>query len=129
MKTLERINVYETRVIIGYLDSESENFDISDINLVRTEMTEEQQVLTDLCVQSLQDTLEPNQTLKRSLMQITFEQHMCNERIIIWFTTEGIEDEEQKIYPLMSMKEEEEDKVKYNDFKSMCNEILQSQNE
>ena len=126
MKTLERINVYniEDNLTIGYLDSETYIPDIENINLKISELTEEQQLLTNECLDSLKATLEPTKHLVRSLMQITFEQHCCEERILIWFNIDGEEEQGQRIYPYSRMELIDQDK--YNSFKVMCNDILQS---
>ena len=125
MKTLERINVYNTdKIIIGYLDDETEIPDIENLDLKISELTQEEQDLTNDCLDILRNQLSETETLSRSLMQITKEQHECEERVLIWFNIENEEEQGNKIFPkrLMTI----EDKVKYEDFKSMCQDLLEN---
>jgi len=123
MKEIQRINVYNTedKIIIGYLDNETNTPDIENLNLTITSLTQDQQDLTNECISLLENTLSTGEILKRSLMQISLEQHMCNERILIWFDN-GEEDLSLKIYPKLLMNES--DQLIYEGFKNMCISLL-----
>ena len=126
MKTIQRINVYNTedKIVVGYLDTETETSSIENLNLIISELTQDQQNLTNLCVNSIQSALEEGQSLYRSLMQITYEQHGCEERVWAMYNIDNSEEQGQTQFTYAGMNDD--DKVKYDDFKSMCDDILQS---
>jgi len=125
MKTLERINVKNGEIIIGYLDTETEIPDIENMKLIIRDLTQDEQNLTNDCLSILQSHITEGEIIVRSLMQITFNQHMCEERILCWsdlFDLETPENLGQYFFTYKNMLSE--DKVKYDDFKAMCQSKL-----